>query len=563
MKERNPLRNLSLSAKRRVRLTLKISEHTRAYRRSLFFVLFFGALLSSCSGRSNEAAGPAMPAPAEFTFEQYQVDIGIAKHQNVLTGFFLGGTFSDIAVVSTEPERQLRIYEFDDDTWVPRIALSLRPQVLFVDTANIGGRDRLLTYEQGRLNWFEPDSATEHALVEVTTNYNSKANDGIPHIDITRDINGDSLDDLIVPDIDGFWIATQLSNGAFTPPIKLGPPEPFLDEIPLGETRSYRETGLTALTAFWYLSRVHQMDYNQDGRSDIVFWNADHFDVYLQDTRGTFSAAAETFTVDIPFDTDGAYSIAFGFGGESSFSLIFGFRKSTKRKVLHTFEDLNADSVPDLVVHSLEGRSLGKQRSLYEVHFGTRTHDRTVFAQDVSMTIRPGGNAGGLQPWGYSSQWLQDFNGDGNIDILFRDVETGLFGMSRAMVGNSISIALEFYRMENGTYPDKPTTTRKIRPALDFFDAPGVFFPPVLLGDMNGDGRSELLFGKSWQELHVFRGVQGPELLARQPQKVAVLMPNDERNARLVNLNKDNKQDILLHHTSNTGPHWVILLISQ
>ena len=113
------------------------------------------------------------------------------------------------------------------------------------------------------------------------------------------------------------------------------------------------------------------MDYDQDGRSDLVFWNTDHFDVYRQDARGMFSTVAETFTVGIPFDTDGAYSIAFGFSGENMFSLIFGFRENTKRRVLHTFQDMNGDNIADMVIHSLEGRSLGKQRSLYEVHFGT------------------------------------------------------------------------------------------------------------------------------------------------------------------------------------------------
>ena len=542
-----------------------ISDHTRYSRGSLFFIFVLSVFLSGCSGLLGEKVIPMASDPVEFTFEQHEIDTGPAKHQTVLTGFLLGNAIAEIVVVNIDEndKRHLRIYAFNDDTWIPILDTTLRPEVLFVDIANIGGRDRLLSYEHGLLNWFDPDAAVERTLVEITTNYNATDKGKIPYVDITRDVNSDGLDDLVVPDIDGFWIATQLSDGSFSDPIKLGPPEPFLDEIALDDTRSYREVGINALTVRWYLSRLHQMDYDQDGRSDLVFWNADHFEVYRQDALGMFSPVAETFTVDIPFDTDGAYSIAFGFSGENMFSLIFGFRENTKRRVLHTLRDLNGDSVADLVIHSLEGRSLGKQRSLYEVHFGTPTPNGTIFVQDVSMTIRPRGTAGGLQPWGYSSQWLQDFDGDGEIDILFMDVQTGLGGMSRAMFGNSISIDLELYRMENGIYRSKPTTRRKIRPALDLFDAHGVFFPAVLLGDVNGDRRSDLLVGKNWEELNVFLGVPRPELLARTPQKVRVAMPNNEQNIWLADLNTDDKQDILTYHPSTTESHRVTLLIAR
>ena len=500
------------------------------------------------------------------SFENYEIVIGTAKHQQtVMTGFLLGGTIAQLAVVNIDENnaRRLRIYAFGEDAWAPKLETTLRPEVLFVDMAIIGEHDRLITYEHGRLNWFDPELAVEHTLIEITTNYKAIDANEIPHANITRDLNGDGLDDIVVPDIDGFWIATQLNNGSFSEPVKLGPPEPFLDKFAMDESRSYREVGINALTIFWYLSRVHQMDYDRDGRNDLVFWNVDHFDVYRQDAHGRFSTVPETFTINVPFDTDGAYSIAFGFSGENMFALISGFREKTKRRVLYTFRDMNGDEVADMVIHTLEGRSLGKQRSLYEVHFGTPAPNGTVFAQDARVTIQPRGTAGGLLPWGYSSQWLQDFDGDGDIDILFRDVKTAISGMARAMVGNSIAIDIELYHMEDGAYPKKPATTRKIRPKFDLFEKKRVFFPAVLLGDVNGDRRPDLLIGKNWKEMHVFLGVPGPKLLARKPQKVAVTMPSDERNIRLVDLNKDKKRDILIYHRSSTEPHRVTMLIAR
>ena len=76
----------------------------------------------------------------------------------------------------------------------------------FCDVANIDKRDRLITYEPGRLSWFDPESATERALVAVSSSFNPPREGEIPHVDVTRDVNDDDRDDLVVPDVDGFWV---------------------------------------------------------------------------------------------------------------------------------------------------------------------------------------------------------------------------------------------------------------------------------------------------------------------------------------------------------------------
>ena len=85
-----------------------------------------------------------MPAAAEFTFEQYEVATGTTNYQTILTGFLFGGDFAELAVVHIDEndDRCLRLYAFGDGTWVHRLNATLRPEVLFVDVANIGGRDR-------------------------------------------------------------------------------------------------------------------------------------------------------------------------------------------------------------------------------------------------------------------------------------------------------------------------------------------------------------------------------------------------------------------------------------
>lgn len=512
---------------------------------SLYLFCFF---ISGCSRTLEKNVQLLSPTP--FSYDQYEIKTNSSIQQSLLTGFLFSGETAELIVVNLDKNktRQLSIYSLIKDKWELRINTTLRPKVLFVDIANIDGQDRLITYEHGQLNWFDPETEVELSLFDIRTHYNPLSEYEIPQIDISRDLNGDGRDDFVLPDIDGFWISTQLDEGMFTDPIKLGPSEPFLNDTTLDDKRTYREIGINSMTYLWYMTRFHLMDYDGDKRNDIVLWNEDHFDVHRQNADGTFSTVADRFSVDVQFDYDGAYSLAFGYSGESTFALISGLRKKTKRKVLHMFRDLNGDGVTDMVVHTLEGRSLGNLKSLYEIYYGEMGDNGIKFGQNNRLTIRPKGKAGGLLPWGYSYQWWQDFDGDGQIEILFKDVKTALGGMVRAMVGKSIAIDLEGYRMQDNSYPHRSTFRHKIRPAMDIFESKRVFFPAVLLGDVNGDTRLDILIGKSWNEMHIYHGIPGPKMIAKKPQKITIAMPNDERNIRLVDMNRDNKKDVLIFH---------------
>ena len=500
---------------------------------------------------------------AEVVFDRYELDTG-AMRETVLTGSFLEGPFANIAMIGVNEagNRRLRIFALADGAWKPAVDATLPADTLFVAAVRghaPGEVDRLLTYQRGRLNWFDAKTETQHLLVPLETRYRASADEGVHAIDIARDWNGDGRDDVLLPDVDGFWISTQEADGTFAEPVQVGPPEPYLAEVAIGEARTYGEAGINPTTLPWYLSRVHQADFDRDGRQDLVFWNGDHFAVHRQDARGRFDPDAKTFRADVPFDVDGTYALMFEYNDESTLGLILGLRKKTQITMLHSLRDMNGDGVADLTTLALEGRSLANHRGVYRLHFGAPTPEGIAFAREADVTVRPRGKAGALQASGYSSVWMRDFDADGDTDILFRDVAVGLGGMVRAMAGKSIALNVEFFRMEEGRFPRAASVRRKIRPKL-YPIGTGVFFPPVLLGDLHGDGRFDLVAGKSRKELRVYAGVEGADAFARRPQKVAVDLPDDERNTRLVDFNRDDKQDILVYNT-RTKPHRLTTLI--
>ena len=115
--------------------------------------------------------------------------------------------------------------------------------------------------------------------------------------------------------------------------------------------------------------------------------------------------------------------------------------------------------------------------------------------------------------------------------------------------------------MEGGSYPNKPDAPRKIKTvSLGKYGERASIKPSVLIGDVTGDKRPDLLVQKGRKELQVYVGMPGPDLFARRPQKVKVAMPNEEYTW-MVDLDRDGRQDILMHHPSSTNPHRVTILI--
>lgn len=517
------------------------------------------------------------PVAAPPIFEQYEISTGSSNLQTVLTGFLLGGTVADLAIVEIDEATgpQCRIYSLSDSTWAPKSDARLRPEVLFVDVARIAGRDRLITYEPGRLDWFDPETATQRPLVVATSSFDPPRKDQIAHVDLTRDLNNDGRDDLVVPAAEGFLVFVQADDGSFAHPVRVGP---TVDLSGVYGADGYRYDP-------WSRSRVHLADFDGDGRNDLVWWNGNHFDVHTQDEHGLFLSVPETSTTDVAFDSDDVFSLATG---------------EMTGRVLHSLADLNGDGVADLVVLSLQGSRDSEKRSVYEVHHGTSMADGgTRFSRGVGHAFDSNG-----------SVWLgmerHDFDGDGRMDVMLMGIDVkhlqgSLWKRIKGFMGDDIRLDLSFYRQRDGGFSDTPDAIRTI--ALDGVPSPRepgsvsldivlrgarherrrsqkiwprAFNSTLLIGDVTGDGRADLVIGQHPRQLEVFVGVPGPDLFSVQPHNVVVAVPNDEEYTWLVDLDRDGKQDILMHQTfgfrdahgaptrpSGTEPHRVTVLLAR
>ena len=521
--------------------------------RHLAFVAALGVLVLSCgtagAARTDDLFHPGAAVP-----------VGVEPAAVVVGS--LDGAVPAIAVAGPGEggRRRVEIHTLRDGAWRSAAGVALGEAARFVDVLKAPGRDLVIAVSEGQIDALDAATSSWRPLLTVEAAPSAFGpGSRLQHVDVTRDLNDDGLDDVVLPEPGGFWISTQRADGSFSELELFGPPEPFRSDTPIGDSRSYGEVGLNADTAAAYQARLHCFDYDGDGRSDLVFWNEDHFDLHRQSADGRFSTVAEEVETEVPFAADGTYSLLFGHADRSVFALMLGLGKKTERTVLHSFRDMDGDGVQDLLTETVSGRSTLRGRSRYQVHYGVAGDGRTSFGSETAAIHPPE-----RHPPGYSALRLEDLDGDGRIEVMVGGVKTGPVGMARALVGGSVAMDLAVYQAEAGHFPEKPTVRRKVRPHLQrLFRRHGVYFPTALLGDVDGDGREDLLVGKSRSLLHVYPGVAGGELFAKSPVPVAMALPDDERAVRMVDLDRDGKQDLLVRRSAGRGQDLLVTYLAR
>ena len=166
-------------------------------------------------------------------------------------------------------------------------------------------------------------------------------------------------------------------------------------------------------------------------------------------------------------------------------------RQRGRRKELGRawFEDVDADGRVDLVVHHwlVDGSWFGTRAEI-SLYRGTGTGfegARTVETSSAPVEVR-----------------TLDYDGDGDLDLLVPQVDTGIGNLARALLSRRVSVEVLLHPLDGGRWSTEPLALRTLTVPVDDPDAVAVSMD----GDLDGDGLLDAVLVERGEPLQVFLG---------------------------------------------------------
>lgn len=466
-------------------------------------------------------------------------------HQSILPVYLRDPNAADIVVatVAEDNVKTLQLFEMRQGYYLANASAlrQLDENVIFLDVAATLGREMLVVFYAGFAVEFDPIDGSSRPLIEFSSIYNGPVDQQLPKIDLVWDLNGDGLDDFIIPGFQGYEVYIQQKDGSFGDRIALT--APAIMDI------SFRENP-------WYqVRKIYHTDVTNDARADLSFWVHDEFLVYRQLLDGSFSDDPLHFSPPILFDAEGYEGVSMRMGGED--------QSDAQKKALFQLKDFTGDGIPEIVTLSVKSQGVLKKSTTYDIHRGLKPNSEPGLPWVPDFEPGPGSKirSRGIQ----FDLEEKDLNNDGQLDLIVSSVEIGLGKIVRALITGSIAINLDFYQMADGRYPEKPNLEREVTATFNMSSG-DVFLPTVLISDITGDGQEDLVVQDGNETLEIYEGVSSGLLFARRANKVKVEMPRDPDLVESIDLNADGKQDLVIRLEPKQGSktaHRLKILVSK
>jgi hypothetical protein len=401
----------------------------------------------------------------------------------------------------------------DIRTHQPRL-LSLAPDMQFFAPGVLAGRSEpsLLFLGARGVHAYHPDSSEWAKIVPALSLYRGQDPKRVLLHDFSRDITGNGLSDLLLPDFEHYHLYLQQDDGSF---------RHFQLEMP-AQMRTLERT-----TSF-LPRRAHLLDVDMSGRLDLVFFVDGQMWVFHQAEDHSFTSSPDLYPLQVTLSPDLDVDVRPGDG--------LDYSGLELRRVLR-LEDLNGNGIPDLVVRKQVYQDALDQAQSYLIYYGRVSEGGLRFPAEADARI----DTEGFQ----FEPLFVDANGDGRIDFVTASTRLGLGAIVRALLTGAATTEVRVHlQRSDGSFSSEPDYQQSARVEVNIRGATA-HMPVVTLADLNGDGRAALLVSQGRDTLLRYPA-DGNGLFARRAERSSIVLPRDADRILVLDLDGNGRQDLVL-----------------
>lgn len=409
----------------------------------------------------------------------------------------------------------------------PQRVFRVDPRAVVFDVGDLlpdPGREIAFLARDGLYAYVVGSSPSPQKLLDLPSIFQVPSPSRFPGFGFLIDLDGDGAPEVLVPQTDRCVICVKGQDGRLQP---AGAVETGVIARVQGVSSGRESVGFGASVGL-STPRFLTLDFNGDRRTDLLAVYPDSLCAFLQRPDGGFGGPPGQ-TIDLRFDH-------LATGSETMRDTPDDDRD--EHATLTKVGDLNGDGVVDLMALRVSRKgSVFSAETRVEVYYGARSGDRCAFAGTPDQVLK-----------GSGAQILtdvEDFNGDGRMDLFVPSIRFGLTQMIQMLLTRSVDVEGGFYFMgKEGRYPASPSQKRTFPVRFDF---KGNQEQPVYeVEDLNGDGHPDILTSEDTAELVGYYG-DPARLFGKRPDlRFGVKVPRNGGRVRAVQLNADRRADAVI-----------------
>lgn len=292
-------------------------------------------------------------------------------------------------------------------------------------------------------------------------------------------------------------------------------------------------TEFSSQSTQYFKTQLFFTDVNFDSNLDIAYVEKGVLIYFVQSDKGTFDLEPRRLAIN-----EKIHGIDWWDQRGSDGEQLDQSQLSYKR--IEQFKDINADSIPDMVVRFTQSEGVLDKTNDYEVYLGQNQNNTLQFTHEPTSIIRGEGTLTGMQ--------FVDVNNDKKSEILVSGFKLGVSQIIGAIIAGSIDQDVHlFYMEDNDTFNKSSKVSKEVE--LKFSLSSGTSGSPVVkLADIDGNGVKDLILSDDDDRLLLYMGGDNASIFAKRSEKFKTLLPAQGDMLIHDDVNNDGKDDLLLKY---------------